>query len=52
MWGLAKRRMGMRKTWGEGRGRGPGEGGGRTTTLHLTIAGVSTPSRVAGALAS
>lgn len=52
MWGLAKRRMGMRKTRGEGRGRGPGEGGGKTTTLHLTTAGVRTPSRVAGALAS
>lgn len=52
MRGLAKRRMGMRKTWGERRGRGSGEGRGRKTTLHLTTAGVGTPSRVAGALAS
>lgn len=33
----------------KGRGEGPGEG--RTTALHLALAGVGTPPRVAGTLA-
>ena len=40
-----RRRLGVRDREG-----GPGEG--RTSTLHLTIAGIRTPPRVVGALAS